>query len=135
MAARNRAIDGDVVVVELLNKSEWRSRGTALRSDEEAKAGGEEEGGWRRGADVMPTGRVVGVVSRGWRDYIATLPREDEDSMDRAAGKRVLVLPYDRRIPRIRILTSQSRALQGHRVVVRVDGWPVNSQYPQVRMI
>jgi len=126
--SRNRAVNGDIVVVQLLPKSEWRGRCNALTEGEDSK---QEEAGWSKGADVMPTGRVVGVLSRGWRDYIATLPREDEDSMDRAAGKRVLVYPFDRRIPRIRILTSQSRALQGHRVVVRIDAWPVNSQYPQ----
>ena len=30
---------------------------------------------WSRGADVQPTGRVVGVLERSWRDTIATLPR------------------------------------------------------------
>merc|ERR1719154_537451 len=48
-----------------------------------------------------------------------------------AAGKRILVYPYNRKIPKIRILTSQFKSLQGHRILVRIDAWPVNSQYPQ----
>lgn len=127
--ARNRAVDGDVVVVELLPKSEWKSKSTHLVLQEQEK---DEGRSWSRGADVMPTGRVVGVVARQWRDYIATLARVEEDSMEKAAGKRVLVYPYDRRIPKIRILTTQSKALQGSRIVVRIDAWPVSSQYPQV---
>ena len=80
---------------------------------------------------MMLIGRVVGVMQRNWGDYIATLPREDEDSMEKAAGKRILVYPFNRKIPKIRILTSQSKSLQGHRILVRIDAWPVNSQYPQ----
>ena len=69
------------------------------------------------------------------REETVTLAREEVDSMDKAAGKRLLVYPYDRRLPRIRILTSQSKALQGSRVVVRIDAWPVTSQFPQVQIL
>jgi len=128
-ADRNRAVDGDLVVVELLPKSEWKSKSTHLAHLEERE---KDEGlNWERGADVMATGRVVGVMQRNWGDYIATLPKEEEDSMEKAAGKRILVYPYNRKIPKIRILTSQSKSLQGHRILVRIDAWPVNSQYPQ----
>ena len=47
-----------------------------------------------------------GVMQRNWGDYISTLPREEEDSMDKAAGKMILVYPYNTKIPKIRILTS-----------------------------
>ena len=116
-------------MVELLPKSEWKSKSTHLIHLEDKE---KDEGlNWERGADVMPTGRVVGVMQRNWGDFIATLPREEEDSMEKAAGKRILVYPYNRKIPKIRILTSQFKILQGHRILVRIDAWPVNSQYPQ----
>ena len=51
---------------------------------------------WDRGADVMSTGRVVGVSQRAWGAYIASLPVQEEDAMDKAAGKRILVIPYNR---------------------------------------
>ena len=71
---RNRAVDGDLVVVEILAKSEWKSRGSRLvELDEKEKDG--EGLSWDRGADVMTTGRVVGVLERNWGHYIASLPR------------------------------------------------------------
>ena len=44
--------------------------------------------------------------------------------------QRVLVCPYDRRIPKVRIVTSQAASFVGKRIVVRIDNWPANSQYP-----
>ena len=79
----------------------------------------------------MMTGRVVGLLHRNWGSYIASLPREEEDSLDKAAGKRIFVISFNRKIPKIRILTTQYWSLQGYRVKVRIDAWPVNSQYPQ----
>ena len=57
---RNRAVDGDIVVVEILPKSEWKARASRLV---EADTDREKDEGrsWARGADVMTTGRVVGV--------------------------------------------------------------------------
>ena len=56
---------------------------------------------WERGADVMLTWRVVGVMQKNWGDYIADLPREVEDSMEMAAGDRILVYPYNGKILKI----------------------------------
>ena len=125
---RNRAVDGDMVVVEILARSEWKSKASRLIEEDRDK---EEGGDWSRGADVMTTGRVVGVLQRSWTSYICSMPREEEEGLDKAAGKRILVIPYSRKIPKIRILTTQYKSLQGHRIKVRIDAWPVNSQYPQ----
>lgn len=49
--ARNRSIHGDVVVVELLPKSEWKGRTVALcENDSDDKASGESP------SEPMPTG-------------------------------------------------------------------------------
>ena len=61
---------------------------------------------------VMPTGRVVGVQQRHWCDYVATFCVNEESQ--RKAGK-VLVIPWDRRIPKIRISTAQVDTLRDHR--------------------
>ncbi|XP_023335142.1 DIS3-like exonuclease 1 [Eurytemora carolleeae] len=132
MRDRNRAIQGDRVVVELAPKSEWKARATALIKDEEEK---DEGRSWSKGADVMPTGRVLGILERNWREYIATLPSDENAGMERATGRRVLVCPFDRRIPKIRIQTTQLSKLQGTRVLVRIDNWQVNSQYPQGHLV
>lgn len=92
----NRALDGDVVVVELLPEAQWRSAGNKLPSakrsnddvstapdeeevDEEGLGGAEvqvapgehfeETGGDGVGkaGEKRPTGQVVGIIKRNWR--------------------------------------------------------------------
>lgn len=50
---------------------------------------------------------------------------------NRKGGNSVIVVPYDYRIPKIRIRTTQAQDLQDHRVVVRIDRWEIDSNYPQ----
>ena len=45
-------------------------------------------------------------------------------------GKRLLVCPFDRRLPKVRIMTSQAGQLRYNRIVVRMHNWPANSHYP-----
>eukprot|EP00935_MAST-01C_sp_MAST-1C-sp1_P002813 g2813.t1 len=47
-----------------------------------------------------------------------------------AKEEAILATPMDVRIPRIRIRTRQAHALRGQRLVVRIDGWLVDSMYP-----
>uniref|UniRef100_A0A1A8J1S1 DIS3-like exonuclease 1 n=1 Tax=Nothobranchius kuhntae TaxID=321403 RepID=A0A1A8J1S1_NOTKU len=120
---RNRAVHGDSVVLELLPRSEWRGKVTALTEGPvDERTGGDSE------SKPMPTGRVVGVLQRNWRDYVVTFPpREGTQSRN---SQRILVIPWDRRIPKIRISTQQADVLQDHRVVVRIDSWESTSLYP-----
>ena len=39
-------------------------------------------------------------------------------------------MPYDVRIPKIRISTRQANLLRSHRIVVHIDSWLLHSQYP-----
>ncbi|KAF4091014.1 hypothetical protein AMELA_G00032240 [Ameiurus melas] len=124
MKNRNRAIQGDVVAVELLPRSEWKGRSTALTGER-----GEEKGEDPQ-SQPMPTGRVVGIIQRNWRDYVVTFPpREELQNLSRNSQK-ILAIPWDCRIPKIRISTQQAEALQDHRVIVRVDSWESTSLYP-----
>ena len=61
---RNRAVDGDIVVVEILPKSEWRARASRL-VDTDTDREKDEGRSWDRGADVMTTGRGS-VAPRRW---------------------------------------------------------------------
>lgn len=55
MKARNRSIHGDVVVVELLPKTEWKGRTAALcENDSDDKASGDPP------SEPMPTGEPTG---------------------------------------------------------------------------
>ena len=42
----------------------------------------------------------------------------------------MLVVPWDFRIPKIRIGTRQVEALKDCRIIVRIDSWEIGSQYP-----
>ncbi|CAK6981761.1 DIS3-like exonuclease 1 [Scomber scombrus] len=122
---RNRAVHGDVVVVELLPKSEWRGKVTALSEGQtEEKRGDDSE------SKPMPTGRIVGILQRNWRDYVVTFPLREGPQPQTRNSQRILAVPWDNRIPKIRISTQQADALQDHRVVVRIDSWESTSLYP-----
>ncbi|XP_068438038.1 DIS3-like exonuclease 1 isoform X2 [Clinocottus analis] len=121
---RNRAVHGDLVAVELLPKSEWRGKDTAL-----AEGRGEEPSG-EGDRKPMATGRVVGILQRNWRDYVVTFPPREGPQPQTRNSQRILAVPWDHRIPKIRISTGQADALQDHRVVVRIDSWESTSLYP-----
>ncbi|KAM6059966.1 DIS3-like exonuclease 1 [Theristicus caerulescens] len=123
--ARNRAIHGDVVAVELLPLHEWKGRTVALCENEtEDKAPADTTG------DPMPTGKVVGIIQKNWRDYVVTFPSKEESQSQGRNAQKILVTPWDYRIPKIRISTQQAEALQEYRVVVRIDSWESTSVYP-----
>lgn len=126
MVNRNRAIHGDIVVVEMLHKSQWKGRTISIRNREENEqaTSGEEQ------SDVIPTGRVIGVLQRNWRDYVASFDENEETQGTRKTGGKVVVVPRDYRIPKIRISTRQVDSLREERIVVRIDFWEVDSLYP-----
>jgi len=133
----NRAIDGDIVVVEVLPRSQWKapSKRLAPSMEEESllNTTGAEHG---TGADVeglasdvlvsgaRPTGRVVGIHKRNWRPYCGSL----EVSTKKKGS--LLFLSVNKRIPRIRISTAQAEALMDKRILVQIDSWPADSKYP-----
>ncbi|XP_071964819.1 DIS3-like exonuclease 1 [Antedon mediterranea] len=128
MTDRNRAIHGDRVVVKLLPKSQWKGRISSLTQDNEGDNDHQDKNG-------VPTARVVGLVQRNLRDYVATLQKKEGSSVQSGKSEAVLVIPYDYRIPKIRITTSQVASLQDQRIVVRIDSWEGNSQYPNGHLV
>ncbi|KAI8464454.1 MAG: hypothetical protein J3K34DRAFT_526194 [Monoraphidium minutum] len=159
----NRALDGDIVAVELLPEEQWRAPSKALpggggaggagggdeASDESEEGGSDgkdaagagifqvapgealaEEGAGGKGAK-RPTGRVVGVIKRNWRQrgYCGSL-RPEEGAGASGGPESVLFVPVERRFPMIRITTRQAAALMSQRIVVAIDGWEADSMYP-----
>ncbi|XP_029646504.1 DIS3-like exonuclease 1 [Octopus sinensis] len=129
MPHRNRAIHGDLVVVELLPKSEWRGRSMCLNENNQGSEDEESDM-----STVMPNGKVVGIIQRNSRDYAASLVTdenmESEGKKNPRRADRVLAIPWDYRIPKIRISTRQIENLRDQRFVVRIDSWELGSQYP-----
>lgn len=128
---RNRATHGDVVAVELLPKSEWRGKATALSEGQAEERSSEGSGTTPTGETPRqepvldhtgrfdftpplspPAGRVVGVLQRSWRDYVVTFPARDASQSQGRNSQRILAVPWDRRIPKIRISTQQADVLQ-----------------------
>lgn len=151
----NRAITGDVVVIEVLPKDQWKSPSTkivdeeavtkndnpdteeteAVVTDRERKALQEEvkkAHGNRAEGKPQPTAKVVGVIKRGWRQYVGHVDSRSTGSQA-ASGRRqqtVFVLPMDKRVPKIRVRTRQAGDLLDQRILVTIDSWDRDSRYP-----
>jgi exosome complex exonuclease DIS3/RRP44 len=149
----NRSISGDVVVVEVLPRSEWKPASTKVVEEEDVNKNdnAEEEDqaqplvtdSERRAlqedvkkahsqnaeAKAQPTARVVGAMKRNWRQYVGTVDTN-------ASGKQgtrqttVFLVPMDKRIPKIRIRTRQPDELIGKRILATVDSWDRDTRYP-----
>ncbi|KAK2185620.1 hypothetical protein NP493_229g01009 [Ridgeia piscesae] len=128
----NRGMQEDVVAIEMLPESEWSCPSSMILEDVEEKADEETD---QEDAIVktkaakgpkLPSGRIVGVIKRKWRQYCGILQKSVLPG-----GTRHLFIPAERRIPKIRIETRQAAALEGQRIVVVIDSWPRNSRYPQ----
>jgi len=84
----NRAVNGDVVVVEVFDEKEWKAPAdevvdqdaTLKNDDAEDSADDDDDEGdevrareskvvqsEKRGLDKQPTGRIVGIIKRNWR--------------------------------------------------------------------
>ena len=151
----NRAVSGDVVVVEVLAKDQWKAPSSriiddeALNKNENAEVEDAEEvvtvqerralqdevkKAHTKGAEArsQPTARVIGVIRRNWRQYVGHVdPNSTSSSVNQGRRQQtVFLIPMDKRIPRIRVRTRQAEELVGKRVLVTIDSWDRDSRYP-----
>ena len=153
----NRAVSGDVVVVEVLPKSLWKAPSTkiieedTMNKNENAdvdEAEGEavvteqernalqEEVKKTQGKSIegrpQPTARVVGVIKRNWRQYVGHVDSSSSSAAKQSRKQQtVFLIPMDKRIPKIRLRTRQADELLGKRVLVTIDTWDQSSRYPE----
>ncbi|XP_055617537.1 exosome complex exonuclease RRP44 [Toxorhynchites rutilus septentrionalis] len=125
----NRAVDGDVVAIKMLPKSEWKCPSKVVLVDEQnvddAMETPDPEFDEEVGEDATPTAAVVGIIKRKWRQYCGILAANPLTQ-----STRHLFIPSDRNVPRIRIETRQSEHLATQKIVVAIDYWPRHSKYP-----
>ncbi|XP_075971510.1 exosome complex exonuclease RRP44-like protein Dis3 [Anticarsia gemmatalis] len=131
----NRAVDGDIVAIEIFPEEEWRRPSDIVLEDKADDPGDhlEEEAVLLKTAkpaakgdeEITPTGKVVGIIRRKWRQYCGIL-----EPSKFVGGTRHLFSPAEKCIPRVRIETRQSEALASQRILVALDSWPRNSRYP-----
>ncbi|KPM39484.1 Exosome complex exonuclease dis3 [Neonectria ditissima] len=151
----NRAVDGDVVVVEVLPQDQWKEpstkiieeetitrnedadadEGQDLVSEKERKALQEQVKKTQKSTSEnrpQPTAKVIGVIKRNWRQYVGHI---DPSSASKASGQgrkqdNVFLIPMDKKIPKIRLRTRQVSELLGKRLLVTMDAWDRDSRHP-----
>ena len=155
--ARNRAVHGDTVALEMLPVEMWRAPGGRKRlvPGQDSAAAAATTAAAVGSEPPVPCARVVAVSQPGRRTFVATLapPRrdaaieaaaamlqertgrgvgEDGGSATTSAGAEqvVLAVPMDPRLPLLRLRTRQGANLLGQRLVVSLDNWRVDADIP-----
>lgn len=141
----NRGVQGDVIAIQILPKSEWKTNVSAIVEEEESAAsadsttsvGGVDDSMDVDGAkassstDALPTGKVVGIIKRNWRPFCGTIEAASvQATSSLSAIQSVFFWSMDKRIPKIRIRTRQAHELVGKRIIVSIDSWDKSSRYP-----
>ncbi|XP_069698692.1 exosome complex exonuclease RRP44 [Periplaneta americana] len=128
----NRAVDGDIVALRLLPEEEWSAPSDMVLQDEEEDDPGDvledDEAlmkSKQKEVEKIPTGHIVGIIKRKWRQYCGILQQNDI-----RGSVRHLFVPAERKIPKVRIETRQADTLSTQRIIVAIDSWPRNSRYP-----
>ncbi|KAJ3333091.1 exosome catalytic subunit dis3 [Blyttiomyces sp. JEL0837] len=148
----NRGIQGDVVAVQVLPKSQWKNATETVviepeMEDESIALEGEQttiadtitqtdametDDSNIDFTNVKMTAKIVGVIKRNWRPFCGTIEAEAGSAVGGAPGsiQNVFFWPMDSRIPKVKIRTRQAGQLRGKRIIVAIDSWPRNSQHP-----
>lgn len=138
---QNRAVNGDTVAIELLDKQNWEKESEIVLEDDPSKVdtgdtldGDELEGQsnslngivkQNEEKDTQPTGKIVGIIKRKWRQYCGMLVVNPI----KGSTKHTFVAA-DKLIPKVRIETRQAEQLKSKRIMVALDSWPRHSRYP-----
>ncbi|KAJ6573965.1 hypothetical protein DFH09DRAFT_384346 [Mycena vulgaris] len=156
----NRAVHGDMVVIEIFDEAKWGVEGdevvdqeATLKNDDAADSDEDEENddvmrqeakavraseAMAQQKEKQPTGRVVGIIKRNWRSVVChidstALPSSGPTSASSASTlstQTLLAHPTSTLLPRIRIRTRQGPALVNKKILVAIDAWAPTSRYP-----
>lgn len=134
LANLNRAIQDDLVAVEVLPKNEWFGPSSLILDEKDEDYKDEEQNEKHKTevkrtqnkALIRETGKVVGIIKRNWRPYCGMLsPKGNPKAL------RHLFIAANRQIPRIVIESRQGEYLSNKKIIVSIDAWPRNSRFPQ----
>ncbi|KAE8891033.1 DIS3-like exonuclease 1 [Phytophthora fragariae] len=133
-AAMNRGVHGDRVAVEVLPKAHWRApqsdrllvHYTQDEDEHQHEAESVESEIDEQVPGSIPTGQVVGILSRSPRYHVATVIASTVNAGDDYA----LAVPMDLRLPKIRLRSQRLDALLDKRLKVVIDNWATDSSYP-----
>ena len=135
---QNRAVNGDTVAIELLEKKFWENPSEIVLEDDAGKidvgdtldddVNDQENSSPSSQKDInetQPTAKIVGIIKRKWRQYCGILVPNPV----KGSTKHIFVAA-DRSIPKVRVETRQSEILKSKKIVVALDSWPRHSRYP-----
>ncbi|KAK7024218.1 exosome catalytic subunit dis3 [Halocaridina rubra] len=139
----NRALHDDVVAIQIFPKEQWSAPSAVVidqEKQEEETGNNEDENAdeqmlkkeqallvaGKGDGECQPTGCVVGIVRRKWRQYCGIIKKNDITE-----SLRHLFIPSDKKIPFIRIETRQAELMYNKRLIVAIDSWPRNSRNPK----
>lgn len=138
--AMNRAMDGDIVAIEVLAQECWGNKAIATgeEGDPKDEAGAHivdsiELIGEDAPTSHTPKGIVVGILRRSWRSrgYCGSLaPPKAGQVLSDAKSNTVLFYPVERKYPAIKVQTRQAATLSDKRIVVSIDSWEADSLHP-----
>ncbi|KAF9266998.1 RNB-domain-containing protein [Marasmius fiardii PR-910] len=154
----NRAVQGDVVVVEVFDEKEWKApadevvdQEATLKNDDAEDSGDNgdenteevitkesrilrnETSSQKLPSERQPTGRVVGVIKRNWRAYVCHIDSTSLTSTlnTSLSTQTAFATPVSRLLPRIRLRTRQAPSLLNQKILVTIDRWDTTSRYPE----
>jgi exosome complex exonuclease DIS3/RRP44 len=132
----NRGVHGDVIAIQILPESEWKTSDSAeiIENDKDLPEVLDKNAmdiDKPQDIDMIPCGRVVGIIKRNWRPFCGSIDRSSiEEAHSQGAMQGVFFWSMDKKIPKIRIRTRQANVLVGKRIIVSIDSWPKDSRYP-----
>ena len=106
---------------ELDTEREGKENASAVASNNEMS----EDKALAKG--FLPTGRVVSILRSGRREYCGVL-NVPQGSVP--GTHKLLFFPQSKKIPRVRVSTRQAETLRNKRLVVVIDDWKEDSNYP-----
>lgn len=145
----NRAIQGDLVVIQILPRNEWKILSGKLDSQE--ASGGIDTGAQeldenveaevpemsanesaRQEQPIYPTAKVVGILRSNRRSYVGHIcPAYQKHENNLRSAQSFLFQPSDKRVPRIRFKSRQGQSLLNQKIIVAIDQWDRASRVPE----
>lgn len=136
----NRSFNGDVVVVELFDSSEWIKVTTvALEADVLEEDIHEDDNNVLLNEtqklkrlleqdDIMPKGRVIGIFKRNLRNFAGEVSDVITDNI-------CCVTLADSRYPKVCLKSSRIENLLNKKIIINIRDWPEYSKYPLGNLI
>ncbi|EDR25648.1 exosome complex exonuclease RRP44, putative [Entamoeba dispar SAW760] len=125
----NRAVEGDIVALQILPKDQWKKESNTINDDYEKNE--KEMNNTVHMENAMevegkPTGKIVGIIKRNWKPLPGYIKQESSGNY----STNLLFLPTDKRFPPIRIKARDPAKLASQRILVLIDAWDTTSKYP-----